>query len=687
MSYRYIGRLHDLLLDMSSRFSDIDAIHRQVLAAQRARVKPKWWARLLPSFCKRFIKDSGDVLSFMGSLDDNQVIHVTAEALGGLIPAHHNFLARHQEHSAVAEGIQPSCASFEHETVTASSNQQRMPSAFHESAAATQGFKTSGATDPLHFSLEHTCNEVPSADLVEVVVDPPSVVVASHNRRDATQADVFREVASTASPFSVDQAASMRRMVRAVNARSVQLDGKGGSMPKTTSDFSAAVVAGIPTRTPPNIPASSRSKWLLEPDVHEADRFSGAHLPSSAPALMSASAAPAGVHADFVEKIDPKSGRTYWVKLSTKARSWAPPHAWHAAARNDAAVTSELSTAGGASTTLERRMPESNARPSSKSQVNRIVNIELEEVVARSAAPSSMQRDKQKSASAQSQFATPDVPTISPRAPSLTSAGDLMRRQGLADLAAAGADYVMKVALSSPRISDSNVKSSTIVQVRQNAHIELEKVVAHSAAAPTVQEQKQSVAVTSELSAAGGASTTLERRMPESNARPSSKLKVNRIVNIELEEVVARSAAPSSMQRDKQKSASAQRQGHVKRAPKWTGLPENVGADTVDKDQQTKNKQQPVSAQSSVVKANETSAQVTQPANVADVSTSGSLQPGVQRPLEPRDGIMHSDEPTAFDDDDMKLAKRRDAKAAAAQRRLMSATGARGPNSSHRHPE
>ncbi len=532
MLYRYIGRLHDLLLDMSSRFSDIDAIHRQALAAQRARVKPKWWARLLPSFCKRFIKDSGDVLSFMASLDDNQVIEVTTEALGGLIPAHRNFLARHQEHSAVAEGIQPSCASFKHETVTASSNQQRTPSTFHESAAATQGFKTSGATDPLHFSLERsTCNEMPSADLIEVVVDPPSVVVASDNRRDATQADVFREIASTASPFSVDQAASMKRTVRAVNARSVQLDGKGGSMPKTTSDFSAPVVAGIPTRTPPNMPASSRSKRLLEPDVHEAGRFSGAHLPSSVPALMSVSAAPAGVHADFVEKIDPKSGRTYWVNLSTKALSWAPPHAWHAAvARNDAAVTSELSAAGGASTTLERRMPKSNARPSSQSQVNRIVNIELEEVVARP-------------------------------------------------------------------------------------------------------------------------------------------------------------ASPFSMRRDKQKSASAQRQGYVKRAPKWAGLSENVGADTVDKDQQNKNKQQPVSAQSSVVKANETSPQVTQPANVADVSTSGSLQPGVQRPLEPRDGIMHPDEPTAFDDDDMKLAKRRDAKAAAAQRRLMSATGARGPNSSHRHPE
>jgi hypothetical protein len=516
--YRYIGRLHDLLLDMSSRFSDIDAIHRQALAAQRARVKPKWWARLLPSFCKRFNKDSGDVLSFMGSLDDNQVIEVTTEALGGLIPAHRIFLARHQEHSAVAEGIQPSCASCEHETVTASSNQQRMPSAFHESAAATQGFKTSGATDPLHFSLERsTCNEVPSADLIEVVVDPPSGVVASDNRRDAIQADVFREIASTASTFSADQAASMKRMARAVNARSIQLDGKGGSMPKTTSDFSAPVVAGIPTRTPPNMPASSRSKRLLEPDVHEADRFSGAHLPSSVPALMSASAAPAGVHADFV---DPKSGRTYWVNLSTKALSWAPPHAWHAAARNDAAVTSELSAAGGASTTLERRMPESNARPSSKSQVNRS---------------------------------------------------------------------------SSPRISDSNVKSSTIVQVRQNAHIELEKVVAHSAAAPTVQEQKQSVAVTSELSAAGGASTTLERRMPESNARPSSQSQVNRIVNIELEQVVARPASPFSMQRDKQKSASAQRQGYVKRAPKWAGLSENVGADTVDKDQQTKNKQQPVS--------------------------------------------------------------------------------------------
>jgi hypothetical protein len=451
-------------------------------------------------------------------------------------------------------------------------------------------------------------------------------------------------------------------------------------MPKTTSDIFAPVVAGIPTRTPPSMAASSRSK---RPDDHEAGRFSGAHISSSVPALVSAATAPAGVHANFVEKIDPKSGRTYWVNLSTKARSWAPPHAWHAAvARNNAVVTSELSAAGGASTSLERRMPGSNAKPSSKSPVNCNVNIELEEVVARSAAPSSMQRDKQKSASVQSQCDIPDALAISPRAPSLTSAGDLIRRQSLADFAAVGEDYVIKLASSSPRFSNSNVKSSTIVQVRQNMRIELEKVVVHSAAAPAVQGEQQNGVVASELSAAGGASTSLERRMPGSNAKPSSKSQVNRNVNIELDEVVARSAAPSSMQRDKQKSASVQRQGHVKRSleQKVAGLPENIGADTVDKDQQNKNKQQPVSTQSYVVKANETSRQVTQPANVTDAATSGSLQPGVQRPLESRDIIMHSDEPTAFDDDDMKLAKRREAKAAAraAQRRLMSATGASG---------
>jgi len=106
MPCRYIGRLHDSLRDFSARFSDIDAIHRHALLAQRAQVKPKWWKRLLPSIFGRFSNDSEEVLSFIAALDENQVIEVTADALGATLPAHCGLHERHQARSASDQGFQ-----------------------------------------------------------------------------------------------------------------------------------------------------------------------------------------------------------------------------------------------------------------------------------------------------------------------------------------------------------------------------------------------------------------------------------------------------------------------------------------------------------------------------------------------------------------------------------------------------
>ncbi len=103
MRCRYVDRLYDALQEFGSRLSDIIAIHRQLLAAQRAQVKPKWWARMLPRFIRRFTPEFSGALSFMTTLDENQVIQLTSEALGGMLPAHRDFQERHPSHIARAK--------------------------------------------------------------------------------------------------------------------------------------------------------------------------------------------------------------------------------------------------------------------------------------------------------------------------------------------------------------------------------------------------------------------------------------------------------------------------------------------------------------------------------------------------------------------------------------------------------
>ena len=230
---RYINRLHELLRDFGARFSDIDAIHQQALAAECVQVKPTWWKRLLPSFCRGLAADAGGILSFMTTLDESQVIEVTTDALGAKLPAHRDFDARHRIDNAAAKRVQRNLTSSNrhsagaHETTATLSPQQRTSSAFHESAAASRGYKTSGAAEPSSYSLEcSTRNEVASAELVEVVVDPPSAVTVERNGR------------TSASGNQRDR---------------------------------------IPTRMPTNMRASSRPKRLLERDGHGASQFSSAH--------------------------------------------------------------------------------------------------------------------------------------------------------------------------------------------------------------------------------------------------------------------------------------------------------------------------------------------------------------------------------------------------------------------------
>ena len=142
-----MGRLYDSLRDFGARFSDIDAIHLQALAAQRAQAKSTWWKRLLPSFFRRFTEDSGGILSFMASLEEHDVIEVTADALGATLPAHCSFEAHQRAQiSTAVKGLQrnhtrPSSRrspADQRETAAASANEQRPTSAHDARAAAAR---------------------------------------------------------------------------------------------------------------------------------------------------------------------------------------------------------------------------------------------------------------------------------------------------------------------------------------------------------------------------------------------------------------------------------------------------------------------------------------------------------------------------------------------------------------------
>jgi hypothetical protein len=174
--------------------------------------------------------------------------------------------------------------------------------------------------------------------------------------------------------------------------------------------------------------------------------------------------------------------------------------------------------------------------------------------------------------------------------------------------------------------------------------------------------------------------------MPESYDGASSNAQVNPNVNIELEEV-AHSAVTPMTQGDKQMKASVQRRVEMKHvlAQKMSAFPEGVGADSVAKEQPKGIKQQQSSAQSSVANANALSPQVKLSASVTDSVALEILQAEVQRRRDPGRVAQPSEAPPPFDEEDLKLAMRREAKAAAraAQKQSsLSATSALGSTGS-----
>jgi hypothetical protein len=100
---RYNNRIYSLLHGFCARFSDINAIRQETVAAVRLAVHPKVTCYKL---WNRFTSESTKALKFMSSMDENQIIDVTSAALGGVLEAHRKFKERHQLHDPIPAEVQ-----------------------------------------------------------------------------------------------------------------------------------------------------------------------------------------------------------------------------------------------------------------------------------------------------------------------------------------------------------------------------------------------------------------------------------------------------------------------------------------------------------------------------------------------------------------------------------------------------
>jgi hypothetical protein len=110
-----------------------------------------------------------------------------------------------------------------------------------------------------------------------------------------------------------------------VIGRHESVRGKSNTQSDTLSDG----VVSRPLAAEPEIRASSKSHKGVN------------GITSSRPALAvpaSKASAALDVHSGFVEKLDPKTGRAYWVNLKTGASSWNPPDAGHAPDKSSGAT-------------------------------------------------------------------------------------------------------------------------------------------------------------------------------------------------------------------------------------------------------------------------------------------------------------------------------------------------------------
>ena len=221
-----MGRLQDSLQDFGARFSDIDAIHQQLLAAESAQAKPRWWRRMLPGFLRGSATDSDRILNFMNTLDEDQVIELTSDALGEMLPAHRDFKSQHVP-SAAAERFQQNVVrktskihlDSNHDTSASSSNQK-----FRSRLGASVNLKTASAESRNPTWLESgSRNNVACANLAEIVIDPPGLsevkhemqISASDHRRNSAPKKISNAGSSTHAEIVKEVDTVSRRNCRA----------------------------------------------------------------------------------------------------------------------------------------------------------------------------------------------------------------------------------------------------------------------------------------------------------------------------------------------------------------------------------------------------------------------------------------------------------------------------------------
>jgi hypothetical protein len=94
--------LYGLLRDFGSRFSNVEKIHRQIIAAERLSDRPQWWKQLGSRLWNYFTSECDRILAFMSNLDENEVVDVASSALGATLAVHKAFKERNHINSAVA---------------------------------------------------------------------------------------------------------------------------------------------------------------------------------------------------------------------------------------------------------------------------------------------------------------------------------------------------------------------------------------------------------------------------------------------------------------------------------------------------------------------------------------------------------------------------------------------------------
>jgi hypothetical protein len=110
--FRYNARLRDLSLDFAARLSDIYAIYKQVrlifcnfyqhrrdvdhgkvrkVEAEQHLVHVQWWKRIWRLLWRRFSSVTEKVLELLPTLHENQIVDISTESLGVVLPAHKGF--------------------------------------------------------------------------------------------------------------------------------------------------------------------------------------------------------------------------------------------------------------------------------------------------------------------------------------------------------------------------------------------------------------------------------------------------------------------------------------------------------------------------------------------------------------------------------------------------------------------